>query len=128
MTAREFHVNKHIVRQVVIQDLNTRKVCAKVVLKNLNDDQKARRIEVLAEILERLESKPDSLNRVIIGDESWFFANMTLKPSGRVRNGKRHNLQDRRKQARANQNQYNDHFFLFSQVSFVNNLNHLVSR
>jgi hypothetical protein len=39
----------------------------------LNDDQKARRNEVSAEILERLETEPGLLNRVITGDESWFF-------------------------------------------------------
>jgi hypothetical protein len=50
-----------------------RKVGAKMVPKNLNDDQKARRNEVSAEMLERRETKPDFLNRVITCDESWFF-------------------------------------------------------
>jgi hypothetical protein len=40
--------------------------------KNLNDDQKARRNEVSVEMLERLETESDFLNRVITGDESWF--------------------------------------------------------
>jgi hypothetical protein len=57
----------------VTQDLNMREVYAKMVPKNLNDGQKGRRNEVSAEKLEQLESEPDFLNRVITGDESWFF-------------------------------------------------------
>jgi hypothetical protein len=44
-----------------------------MVLKILNDDQKTRRNEVSAEMLERLETEPNFLNRVITGDESWLF-------------------------------------------------------
>jgi hypothetical protein len=50
-----------------------RKVCAKMVPKKLNDDQKACLNEVSAEMLERLETEPDVLNRIITADESWFF-------------------------------------------------------
>jgi hypothetical protein len=39
-----------------------RRVCAKMVLKDLNDYQKARRNKVSAEMLERLETEPDFLN------------------------------------------------------------------
>jgi hypothetical protein len=68
--------------------------------KKLNDDQKVRRNEVSAEMLERLETEPDFLTRVITSVESWyFFSNMTLKPSGRARIDTRHDLQDRRKLA-----------------------------
>jgi hypothetical protein len=38
----------------------------------VNDDQKTRRNEVSAEMLERLENEPDFLNRVITDKESWF--------------------------------------------------------
>jgi hypothetical protein len=40
--------------------------------KNVNGDQKTRRIEVSSEMLERFESEPDFLNWVITGDECWF--------------------------------------------------------
>jgi hypothetical protein len=50
-----------------------RNVCAKMVPRNLNYDQKARRIEVSAEMLERLKTEPDFLIGVITGDESSFF-------------------------------------------------------
>jgi hypothetical protein len=38
--------------------------------KYVNDDKKTRRIEVSAEMLERLETEPDFLHRVIRGGES----------------------------------------------------------
>jgi hypothetical protein len=47
-----------------------RKVCAKIVPKNLNNKQNAGRNEVSAE---PLETKLDFLTWVITSDESWFF-------------------------------------------------------
>jgi hypothetical protein len=73
-----------------------------MVPKNLNDDQKGRRNAVSAKRLERLETEPDFHNRVTTDDESCFFEN-NLKPRGRVRNGTRHSLQERRIAARAKQ-------------------------
>jgi hypothetical protein len=67
-----------------------------MVLKNLNDDQKARRIEVSAEMLEQLETEPDFINRVITGAESWFFE-YDLKPRGSMRNSTHHSFLDRKK-------------------------------
>jgi hypothetical protein len=57
--ADELNINEYMVHPIVTQDLNMRKVCAKMVPKNLNDDQKVRRNEVSAEMLERLETEPD---------------------------------------------------------------------
>jgi predicted RNase H-related nuclease YkuK (DUF458 family) len=54
MTTDELNINEYAVHQIVIQFLKMRKVCAKMVAKNLNIDQKARRNEVSAEMLERL--------------------------------------------------------------------------
>jgi orotate phosphoribosyltransferase-like protein len=71
--ADELNINECTAHQLVTQAFNTRKVCAKIVPKNLNDDQKARGKEVSAEMLERLKTEPDCHNRVITGDESWFF-------------------------------------------------------
>ena len=50
-----------------------RKICAKVVPKLLTIDQKARRIDVSHDILERLETKSNLLQNVITGEESWVF-------------------------------------------------------
>jgi hypothetical protein len=43
---------------------------AEMVPKDLNDDQKSRRNDVSREILERLETELDFLNRVITSDGS----------------------------------------------------------
>jgi gamma-glutamyl phosphate reductase len=56
-------LNKCTLHQIVTQVLNMRAVCAKMVPENQNDDQKARRKEMSAEILERLEIEQDFLTR-----------------------------------------------------------------
>ena len=50
-----------------------RKVCAKMVPRLLNDDQKERRLQVCQDIIERLQTEPDLLRRVITDDEPWIF-------------------------------------------------------
>jgi hypothetical protein len=49
-------LNECMVHQIVTQNLNMRKVCAKVVPKNVNDNQKAHQNKVLAEMLQLLET------------------------------------------------------------------------
>jgi gamma-glutamyl phosphate reductase len=71
--ADELNINECTDHQNVTQDLNMRKLCAKMLPKKLNDDQKARRNEVSAEMLDRLETEPDFLNRVTTGYESLVF-------------------------------------------------------
>ena len=39
----------------------------------LNDDQKERRLQVCQDIIERLQTEPDLLRRVITDDEQWIF-------------------------------------------------------
>ena len=50
-----------------------RKVCTKMVQRLLNDDQKERRTQVCQDIIERLQTEPDLLRRVITGDEPQIF-------------------------------------------------------
>ena len=50
-----------------------RKICAKLVPKNLSVDQKANRLEICQDLLGRLEIEPNFLHKVITGDESWVF-------------------------------------------------------
>jgi histone-lysine N-methyltransferase SETMAR len=69
----ELNINECTVHQIFTQDFNTRKVCANMVPKNVNDNQKARRKEVSAVMLQWVENEPDVLNQVVTGDESWFF-------------------------------------------------------
>ncbi|ROT70225.1 hypothetical protein C7M84_011507, partial [Penaeus vannamei] len=73
LIANELGINHDSVWKILTEDLDMRKVCAKMVPKLLNDDQKDQRMQVCQDILERLETEPDFLRRVIIGDESWIF-------------------------------------------------------
>lgn len=71
--ADELGMNHNSVWKIITEDLGMQKVCAKMVPRLLNDDQKGRRMQVCQDILERLETEPDFLRRVITGDESWVF-------------------------------------------------------
>ena len=50
-----------------------RKICAKLVPKNLSDEQKDNRVLVSLEFLDHVTSEPNFLQRVITGDETWVF-------------------------------------------------------
>ena len=73
MIAEELSINKDTVWSIITENLEMRKVCAKMVPKLLSEDQKQQRVTVCQDIIERLEDDPDLLGRVITGDESWIF-------------------------------------------------------
>jgi len=50
-----------------------RKVCPKMVPKNLTTEQKANRRDVCLNLLDRLEREPEFFSRIITGDESWIL-------------------------------------------------------
>jgi len=50
-----------------------RKICAKLVLKNLSVEQKANQLEICQDLQGRLKIEPHFLDKVITGDESWVF-------------------------------------------------------
>ena len=70
MIAEELCINKDTVWSIITENLEIRKVCAKMVPKLLSEDQKQQRVIVCQDIIERLEDDPDLLGRVITGDES----------------------------------------------------------
>ena len=70
MISSELNLNRFIVHQILTQDLDMRKVCAKMVPKNLTTVQKANRKDVCIDLLDRLKRKPEFFSRVIRGDES----------------------------------------------------------
>ena len=73
MIADEVGMNHNAVWEIITEDLGMRKICAKMVPKLLSNDQKDRRKQVCQDIIERLETDPDLLRRVITGDETWVF-------------------------------------------------------
>jgi len=67
------NINKETVRQILHDELNMTKVCAKLVPKNLTQDQKDNRKNICSDTMERLTEEPDLLTHVITGDETWIF-------------------------------------------------------
>ena len=73
LIAEEVGLPKTNVHRIITEDLHMRKNCAKLVPKNLSDEQKDNRVLVSRELLDRVTSEPDFLQRVITGDETWVF-------------------------------------------------------
>jgi len=73
MISSELNLNWFTVHQSLTQDLDMRKVWAKMIPKNLTTEQKANRSDVCLDLLDRLEMEPEFFSRVITGDESWIL-------------------------------------------------------
>lgn len=61
------------VHGIVTEDLQMRKVCAKLVPKVLTEEQKNVRVLRCEELLESIRNDPGFLNFTVTGDESWMF-------------------------------------------------------
>ena len=73
MISSELNLNQFTIHQILTQDLDMRKVCAKMVPKNLTTEQKANWRDVCLDLLDCLERQPEFFSRVIIGNESWIL-------------------------------------------------------
>ena len=73
MISEELFIGRDIVWKILTENLEMRKLCAKMVSKILSEYQKQQKFIVFQGITERLEAKPDFLNSVIIGDKTWVF-------------------------------------------------------
>jgi len=73
LIADELDMNSERVWRISTEDLEMRKICAKIVPRLLNEGQKERRVQVCRDILEQLETEPNLLIRVVTGDELWIF-------------------------------------------------------
>ena len=73
MIADEQAINSEKVWRIITEDLRMRKICAKMVPRLMNREQKEWRVQVCQDILEQLETEPNLLKRVVIGHESWIF-------------------------------------------------------
>lgn len=67
------HMSTFTVHGIVTEDLQMRKVCAKLVPKVLTEDQKELRVSRCQELLDLIQNEPDFLNSVVTGDKSWMF-------------------------------------------------------
>ncbi|XP_025415968.1 protein GVQW3-like [Sipha flava] len=70
MIAEMVNIDKETVRQILHDELNMKKVCTKMVPKNLTLEQKDGRRQICVNILERMENERDLLKKVITCDET----------------------------------------------------------
>ena len=73
MIAEETGLDRNAVHRILTDHLHVRKICAKLVPKNLSVEQKANRLEICQDLQGRLKIEPNFLGKVITGDESWVF-------------------------------------------------------
>ncbi|GFV97154.1 protein GVQW3 [Trichonephila clavipes] len=71
--AETVNIDKECLRQILLDNLNMQKVCAKMVPKILTFEQQATRKKVCTDILDAIKNYPNLLEKVITCDESWFF-------------------------------------------------------
>jgi len=64
------NVSRETVRKILTEDLDMRKLCAKMVPKELTKKQKQRRVTKCQDLL---EMQDDILGHVITGDETWVY-------------------------------------------------------
>jgi len=68
--AEQVNIDKETVMKILTEDLDMKKVCAKMVPKELTEEQKQRRVTICQDLLERQD---DILGHVITGDETWIY-------------------------------------------------------
>jgi len=68
--AEQVNIDRETVRKILTEDLDIRKVCAKMVPKELSKEQKQRRVTIFQDLLERQDH---ILGHVITGDETWVY-------------------------------------------------------
>jgi hypothetical protein len=73
MIAETVNMDKETVRQILHDQLNMRKICAKMVQKNLTQEQKDNRKNIRSDIMERITEQADVLENVITCDEKSIF-------------------------------------------------------
>jgi len=71
--AEEVSLDRESVRRILREELDVRKVCAKMVAKLLSDEQKERRKELCLVLLQRIENEPDLLYLIVTCDEACVF-------------------------------------------------------
>jgi len=123
MIAEKTGLDKSAVLRILRDHLHKRKICAKLVPKNLSVEQIANRLEICQDLLGRLEIEPRFLDKVITGDESWVF---DYDPENKRQSAEWHmNSSPRPKKARMSRSRVNSMIIVFSTAVALctNNLN-----
>jgi hypothetical protein len=72
MIADELDVSKETVRDILIQNVGMRKLAAKLVPRNLTEEQKDRRLTLCSDFAEQLREH-NCLDCVTTGHETWCY-------------------------------------------------------
>ena len=68
--AEQVNIDREKVRKILTEDLDMRKVCAKLVQKELTEEQKQWRVTICQDLLEKQYGIWD---RVVTGNETWVY-------------------------------------------------------
>lgn len=71
--ARELNIGREAARLILTDNLGMRRVAARFVPKELNFLQKDHRVQVSLDMLDRVNSDPTFMERIITGDETWVY-------------------------------------------------------
>ncbi|UYV80443.1 K02A2.6-like [Cordylochernes scorpioides] len=71
--AEDLNISIGSCHSIFINDLGMRRVAAEFVPKLLNCDQKQHRMNIANEMLDSVRDDPNLLQRVITGDEAWYY-------------------------------------------------------
>lgn len=69
----ELNLNPRTVHEILKENLGLRKLCAKMVPKNLTPEQKETRKNVSSDLLGRFQNDEIFVKNVVTGDETWVF-------------------------------------------------------
>jgi len=73
VVAEEVNLVRENVQRIIREELNMKKVCAKMVPKLLSDERTERRKELCLDLLQRIENEPYVFNSIITCDKTWVF-------------------------------------------------------
>ncbi|XP_050520575.1 protein GVQW3-like [Daktulosphaira vitifoliae] len=71
--AEMVNIDRESVRKILVENLNMKKVCVKMILKNLTIDQKFNRKEICSDTLKIIKDDLSFINNIITCDETWIF-------------------------------------------------------
>jgi hypothetical protein len=95
MIADELQIGKTSIYLNLMEDLEMRKICAKIVPKLLTPEQKLQRKQCCID-WKALEERDVFLERVVTGDKSWIYEYDIQLKSTKAKNGNIRILQDRK--------------------------------
>lgn len=73
--SHEWNITTETIRQMLDDNLNMRKICAKMVPEVLTQEQKQMRKSIWEDLLSRIQSdNRDWMNRVVTKDETWVWS------------------------------------------------------